>query len=72
MVVVSMGGDGAMFVRANEALIARPPQVDIKSTSVPVMRWSPAWWQSFAKPAVGVVTPAWEPRFHWVRLPILS
>ena len=32
LVVVSMGGDGAMFVRANEALIARPPQVDIKST----------------------------------------
>ena len=32
LIVVSMGGDGAMFVRADEALIARPPQVDVKST----------------------------------------
>lgn len=32
LVVVSMGGEGAMFVRANEALIARPPMVDVKST----------------------------------------
>lgn len=32
LIVVSMGGEGAMFVRADEALIARPPQVDVKST----------------------------------------
>ena len=32
LVVVSMGGEGAMFVRADEALIARPPKVDVKST----------------------------------------
>ena len=32
LIVVSMGGDGAMFVRDHEALIARPPKVDVKST----------------------------------------
>lgn len=32
LVVVSMGSEGAMFVRADEALIARPPEVDVKST----------------------------------------
>ena len=31
-VVVSMGAEGAMFVRKDEALIARPPLVDVKST----------------------------------------
>ncbi|MGB8166268.1 MAG: 1-phosphofructokinase [Chthoniobacteraceae bacterium] len=31
-VVVSMGRDGACFVTANEALIARPPEVEVRST----------------------------------------
>jgi 1-phosphofructokinase len=31
-VVVSMGKDGACFVTANEALIARPPDVEVRST----------------------------------------
>jgi 1-phosphofructokinase len=32
MVVVSMGGDGACFVTAREAVIARPPQIEVHST----------------------------------------
>jgi 1-phosphofructokinase len=31
-VVVSMGKDGACFVTANEALVARPPDVEVRST----------------------------------------
>lgn len=31
-VVVSMGAQGAIFVEANEAILARPPRVEVKST----------------------------------------
>ena len=31
-VVVSMGGDGALFVDGDEALLARPPKVEVRST----------------------------------------
>ena len=31
-VVVSMGGDGALFVTADECLHAQPPQIEVKST----------------------------------------
>lgn len=32
LVVVSMGKDGACFVTANEAVIAHPPEIEVKST----------------------------------------
>jgi 1-phosphofructokinase len=32
MVVVSMGGEGALFLTADEGLIARPPAVEVRST----------------------------------------
>lgn len=32
LVVVSMGGDGALFLAAEQALIARPPAVEVRST----------------------------------------
>lgn len=31
-VVISMGGDGALFVDGEEALLARPPKVEVRST----------------------------------------
>jgi 1-phosphofructokinase len=32
VVVISMGGDGALFIKENESLLARPPSVTLKST----------------------------------------
>ena len=32
LVVVSMGKEGACFVTANEAVVARPPEIEVKST----------------------------------------
>lgn len=32
MVVISMGGDGALFIKENESLLALPPSVPLKST----------------------------------------
>jgi len=32
VVVISMGGEGALFIKENEALLAVPPSVTLKST----------------------------------------
>ena len=51
LVVISMGKEGACFVTANESVMARPPEIEVKSTVGRVTPWLPAFfrasWRSF-------------------------